>query len=155
MKRVLKENLAFKNINPYELIIDINDYNEQQFPLTHEFLTKRGKSYFDSDRKWLKIEKQKEWIGNICLHVNHYIDEVEEDHIHVSVLEIGTSFQGKGLGTEVMNKLFNKYKDEFHWITLQAYNGKVKRWYKELGFNEQYIFDEDGSEHIFLIKKLP
>ncbi|MCX6770933.1 MAG: GNAT family N-acetyltransferase [Candidatus Micrarchaeota archaeon] len=72
---------------------------------------------------------------------------------------IGKSFQGKGMGTQIVSrveKMARAQKAKF--IRLDAYSGKAAiSFYKKLGFmvgGRVRFYEEDGDDQVFLYKKL-
>jgi len=81
------------------------------------------------------ILNDKTIIGTICLLLNN-------DEIYINDFAIFKEFQNNGFGTEVLNYIKNKYKNNNFELGVEKRNLKALHLYQKIGFKIFKEFDE-------------
>jgi len=113
-----------------------------EFPLQRQYLGMdyRG-MYWGSQYQWFFIQDMRfrdPVVGCACLTQNKLLP----GSLHISVFEIKSSLQGRGLGTEAMWELLNYAGGEFLSATLRPKFSELVGFYRKVGFKPTWI---DGA----------
>ena len=99
----------------------------------------------DNDISLKSVQKVVDGFVTTSIHKNKYVAEIsgrvcgvisikEGDVCTIQALYVSKQYQGRGVGTKLLNFVFNKYGPVTYELKVAQYNHKAIEFYKKFGF---------------------